>query len=65
MAEGKTFQELKLENQLKAILAEERAAKHAAKMIASGDMKFSVEKDDLVKGIILREVLGPPKAFEG
>ncbi len=65
MAEGKTLQELKIENQLKAILAEERAMKRVAGRIASGDYKFSIKKDDLIKGIVLREVLGPPKAFEG
>ena len=65
MAEGKNAQELELEMQLKALLAEERIAQHNAAKVAAGDFEFTLEKDDLVKGIILREVLGPPKAFEG
>lgn len=65
MAEGKNAQELKLEMQLKALLAEERIAKHTARKAAAGELKFTLERDDIVKGIILREVLGPPKAFEG
>ncbi|MBN2557478.1 MAG: hypothetical protein JXB33_01845 [Clostridia bacterium] len=28
------------------------------------DMRFRVRREDLVKGIILKEILGPPKAFE-
>ena len=65
MAEGKSLEELRLQNQLKELLAKERAAKHAARRIAAADTKFSIDRDDLVKGIIMREVLGPPKAFEG
>lgn len=65
MAEGKTYQELKLDKQLKQFLVEEQAMKMAAKKIQEGEMKFSLQKDDLVRGIILREILGPPKASEG
>ena len=65
MAEGKTNQEIILEKQLKILLAEERALKQAGRRFSSGEMKFSIEKDDLIKGIILREILGPPKASEG
>ncbi len=65
MAEGKTNQEIMMENQLKMLLAKERAAKKAARKISEEGKRFSLDKDDLVKGIILREVLGPPKATEG
>lgn len=65
MAEGKTNNEIMLEHQLKILLAEERALKMNARRISSEDMKFSFGKEDLVKGIILREILGPPKASEG
>ena len=65
MAEGKTTQEIILEKQLKILLAEERALRQAGRRISSGDMNFSIEKDDLIKGIILREILGPSKASEG
>lgn len=65
MAEGKTNNEIILEQQLNILLAEERALKQNARKIAVGDMKFSFGKEDLVKGIILREILGPPKASEG
>ena len=65
MAEGKTNSEIILEHQLKIILAEERALKMNARKISAEDMKFSFGKEDLVKGIILREILGPPKASEG
>ena len=51
MAEGKNAQELKLEMQLKALLAEERIAKHTARKAAAGELKFTLERDDLVKGI--------------
>ncbi|MCD6322818.1 MAG: hypothetical protein J7L77_07300 [Clostridiales bacterium] len=65
MAEGKTNSEIILEHQLKILLAEERALKMNVRKISTGDMQFSFGKEDLVKGIILREILGPPKASEG
>jgi len=65
MAEGKTNNEIILEKQLKILLAEERALQMSARKISKGNMKFSFGKEDLVKGIILREILGPPKASEG
>ena len=65
MAEGKTNNEIMLEHQLKILLAEERALRLNARKISAEDMKFSFGKEDLVKGIILREILGPPKASEG
>jgi len=65
MAEGKTNNEIMLEHQLKILLAEERAMKLNSRKISAEDMKFSFGKEDLVKGIILREILGPPKASEG
>jgi len=65
MAEGKTNNEIILEKQLKILLAEERALNQMAQRVSSGDMTFSFGKEDLVKGIILREILGPPKASEG
>ena len=65
MAEGKTNNEILLEKQLKILMAEERAMNQRARKISVGNTKFSFGKDDLVKGIILREILGPPKASEG
>ena len=65
MAEGKTNQELFLEKQLKILLVKERIAKQAAQEIRTSTMKFSLHREDLVKGIILREILGPSKANEG
>lgn len=65
MAEGKTNQELLLEKQLKILLAKERMAEQTARAIRGSNKKFELGKDDLVKGIILREILGPPKASEG
>jgi len=65
MAEGKTNNELMLERQLKILMAEERAMNQRARTLSAGNTKFSFGRDDLVKGIILREILGPPKASEG
>lgn len=65
MAEKKSLEELRLQNKLKELIAQEQAAKQVAGKAATGDVEFSIDRDDLVKGIILREVLGPPKAFEG
>lgn len=65
MAEGKTNNEIMLEHQLKVLLAEERALKMKARNVSAGDINFSFGKEDLVKGIILREILGPPKSSEG
>ena len=65
MAVGKTLEELRLEKQLKELLAAERAAKRAAaRKLNPQEYQFEIKKDDLVKGIVLREILGPPKAFE-
>ena len=65
MSEIKNDRQAILEQQLKALIAEEKATQQAARSIAAGEMKFELDRDDLVKGIILREVLGPPKALEG
>jgi len=65
MAEGKTNQELLLELELKKLLIAEREAQFEARSLSRSSNKFTLERDDLVKGIILREILGPPKALEG
>ena len=65
MAEGKTNQELLMELQLKKLLMEEREARYKARNIVKSNNAFTFNKEDLVKGIILREILGPPKSSEG
>ena len=65
MAEGKTNQELLLELEMRKLLFEEKKAQIEAHTISKGSYNFTFTKGDLVKGIILREILGPPKASEG
>lgn len=64
MAEGKSKEELMLEDQLKIIMAEERKAKRRASSEAVELGIFEIDKEDVVKGIVLKEILGLPKAFE-
>jgi len=65
MAEGKSKEELMLEDQLSILLARERAAKRKATTQNVDLGAFSFKKEDIVKGIVLKEILGPPKGLEG
>ena len=65
MPEGKTNQELLLELELKKLLIEEKELQLEARSIGKSSNQFKLGRDDLVKGIILREILGPPKSIEG
>lgn len=65
MAEGKTNQELLLERQLKILMAEERAINRVARQVKNRSAKITFKKRDIVNGIIMREILGPPKAYKG
>lgn len=65
MAEGKTNQELLIELELRKLLKNEREIQSAADNIKNCSNSFTLGREDLVKGIILREILGPPKAIEG
>lgn len=65
MAEGKTDQEILLELELKKLLVAEKRAQMEDRRNIKDSSAFTLTKDDLVKGIILREILGPPKSSEG
>ena len=65
MAEGKSREELMLEDKLNILLAQERAAKRKATAVSVDLGAFKIEKEDIVKGIVLKEILGPPKGLEG
>ncbi len=65
MAEGKSRKELMLEEQLKNLLAEERAAKNKVRTLRADFGAFEIKAEDIPKGIILKEILGPPKGLEG
>jgi hypothetical protein len=65
MAEGKSRKELMLEEQLKNLLAEERAAKNKVNIIQADLKAFDIKAEDIRKGIILKEILGTPKGLEG
>lgn len=54
-----------MERQLKILMAEERAINKVARQDKNRSTKFTFKKKDLVNGIIMREVLGPPKAYKG
>lgn len=45
-------------------VSEPEAAVMAPEVKPRVDMRFRVKREDLVRGIILREILGPPKALE-
>lgn len=64
MAEGKSKEELMLEDQLQIILAKEREAKRRASAEEVELDLLDLDKEDIVKGIVLKEILGLPKAFE-
>ncbi len=64
MPEGKTLEELKLEHEMDVLLKQEELIKIKAKNLMSDEFEIDIDKEDLVKGIILREILGPPKALE-
>lgn len=65
MAEGKTNQDILLELELKKLLIAEKRAQMEDRRNIKDSSAFTLTKDDLVKGIILREILGPPKSSEG
>lgn len=65
MAEGKSRKELMLEEQLKNLLAEERAAKNKVNTIQADSKAFDIKAEDIRKGIILKEILGTPRGLEG
>ncbi|MBN1624306.1 MAG: hypothetical protein JXN10_03160 [Clostridia bacterium] len=65
MTEGKSRKDLMLEEQLKNLLAEERAAKNKASTKQTDFKAFDIKAEDIRKGIILKEILGTPKGLEG
>ena len=64
MAEGKSNEELMLEEQLKILLAEERIAKSKAQAGQLDLGLFRFDAEDIRKGIVLKEILGTPKGLE-
>lgn len=68
MADEKTPREQLLEKQLKILVERQRSLmdrQASEKSSKTSKGLFPIEKDDLVRGIIMREVLGPPKGLEG
>ncbi len=66
MAEEKTAREKLLEHQIRILADRQRNLEAEAKTTEKKPSKalFPIESDELVKGIIMREVLGPPKGLE-
>lgn len=64
MAEGKSREEILLEEKLEIALAKERAAKIRAASSKQELGFLDIKKEDIVKGIVLKEILGTPKGFE-
>jgi hypothetical protein len=68
MADEKTPREQLLEKQIKILVERQRslmALQGSEKPSEAAKGLFPIEKEDLVRGIIMREVLGPPKGLEG
>jgi len=64
MAEGKSDNELMLEEQLRILLEEERSAMNKARAVQADFKEFDIKAEDIRKGIILKEILGEPKGLE-
>lgn len=68
MTDEKTPREQLLEKQIKILVERHRqlmAGKDTRKPSEVSRGLFPIEKDDLIRGVIMKEILGPPKGMEG
>ncbi|MFO7611126.1 MAG: hypothetical protein R6W99_01375 [Clostridia bacterium] len=64
MAEVKDIKTVNQADLFKEVVSEPGETAMAEATKPRVDRRFRVKREDLVRGIILREILGPPKALE-